>query len=214
MDQGWAQMEPDVSTNIRSAAEVLEEAGAVVDTIRLNFRMTGRDLRNAIENALFSTAAGGELAELPARKLTTYGKRFRKLATHMTARHAKQASEAAVCVHTELEDKVFGRGYRALLCPTVSTTALPADYDPSGDRLAVAGKRADPYVGWFQTSIFNLLNWMPVINVPAGRGRNGVPIGLQIAAGPYNDGSAFAVAAAYAARSNSLFKSGAMPAFC
>ena len=43
------------------------------------------------------------------------------------------------------------------------------------DKLTIDGVPVDPYAGWFLTSVFSLLNWMPVINVPAGRAANGVP---------------------------------------
>jgi Asp-tRNA(Asn)/Glu-tRNA(Gln) amidotransferase A subunit family amidase len=52
---------------------------------------------------------------------------------------------------------------------------------------------------------------MPVISVPAGRSRNGVPTGFQVAARPYDDLSVLAVASAYAARSPDLFAGGAKP---
>jgi Asp-tRNA(Asn)/Glu-tRNA(Gln) amidotransferase A subunit family amidase len=212
MDQGWARVERDVRGNIQTAAQILQDAGAIVEEIDLDIGLNARALRDAIEQALFSTAVGGELAERPARGLTSYGLRFRKLASRMASRHAMQAGEAAVEVHSALEKAVFSKGFRLLICPTICTTAVAADYDPTRDRLVVDGKPVDPYVGWFQTSIFNLLNWMPVINVPAGRGRNGVPAGLQIAAQPYDDLAAFAAASAYTQRSPALFGPDVLPA--
>jgi Asp-tRNA(Asn)/Glu-tRNA(Gln) amidotransferase A subunit family amidase len=211
MDQGWAAVEPDIRDNVQAAMRILEQAGARVERIRLDFKMNGPELRQALEQALFSTAVGGEMAERPLKKLTTYGRRFRKLASTMTAKDAMQAAEQASMVHSVLEDSVFGKGYRVLICPTVSSTRIRADYDPTRETLAVAGKASDPYLGWHQTSLFNFLNWMPVISVPAGRSRNGVPAGFQIAARPYEDLSALAVASAYAARCPDLYAGGAVP---
>jgi len=211
MDQGWAAVEPDVKDNVLAATRILEDAGARVESVRLNFKMNGSQLRQVVEQALFSTAVGGEMAGRPRGKLTTYGKRFRELASGMTAKDAMQAAEQASQVHGVLEDKIFGKGYRVLICPTVSSTRIEADYDPSRETLVVAGRRADPYLGWHQTSIFNLLNWMPVISVPAGRSRNGVPTGFQIAARPYDDLSVLAVANAYALRSARLFDRNSLP---
>jgi Asp-tRNA(Asn)/Glu-tRNA(Gln) amidotransferase A subunit family amidase len=211
MNQGWAAVEPDVRDNIRVAIRILEDAGARVERVRPNFKMSGSELRQTLERALFSTAVGGEMAGRPHGKLTTYGKRFRKLASRMTAKDARQAAEKASQVHSVFEDKIFSKGYRVLICPTVSSTRIRADYDPSRQTLAVADKRSDPYLGWHQTSLFNLLNWMPVISVPAGRCRNGVPAAFQVAARPYDDLSVMAVASAYAARCPDLFAGGAMP---
>jgi amidase len=205
MNQGWAAVEPDVRENVCAAMRILEEAGARVENVRLDFKLSGPELRQAVEQALFSTAVGGEMAERPAGKLTSYGKRFRTLASRMSGKDARRAADHASHVHRVLQERVFGKGYRVLICPTVSTTRIKADYDPSQQSLMVAGKSADRYLGWHQTSLFNLLNWMPVITVPAGRGRNGVPTGFQIAGRPYDDSSALSVASAFAARAPDLF---------
>ena len=211
MNQGWAQVDRDVQKQIEGTVALLKGHGAIVEQVRLDFGMSPLELRHAIEKAIFSTALGGEIADLPARKLTTYGRRFRTLALGMKATDAKQAAAAAARVHDELEKKVFAQGFRVLICPTVSTTRISADYDPTAGRPTINGKSVDPYLGWFQTSIFNFLNWMPVLNVPAGRANNGVPAGVQIAARPYDDLSTFAVAAALEASSSQLFSHDAVP---
>jgi Asp-tRNA(Asn)/Glu-tRNA(Gln) amidotransferase A subunit family amidase len=211
MNQGWAAVEPDVKDLVNKAMRILEDAGARVENVTLDFKFICSELRRALEKALFSNAVGGEMAARPQEKMTTYGRRFRKVASKMTAKDARQAAEQASEVHSALEDKIFGKGYRVLICPTVSSTRIRADYDPSREALVVARRRSDPYLGWHQTSLFNLLNWMPVISVPAGRCRNGVPTGFQVAARPYDDLSVLAVASAYAARSPDLFAGGAKP---
>lgn len=43
------------------------------------------------------------------------------------------------------------------------------------------------------TAIFNVLH-VPVTQVPLGLAKNGMPLGLQIVAGPYNDHVTIAVA--------------------
>jgi amidase len=215
LDQGWAEVDADVAENTRAAVAVLRQAGAIVHEVDLRLRMSDGDLRRAIEKALFSTSAGGELAELRGnyRRMTSYGVRFAKLASRMTAKDAKAASEAAERVHHSIEEAVFKKGYRALVCPTTTTTSVRADYDPTTTRLIVNGRRVDPYIGLMLTSIFNLLNWMPVITVPTGLGKNHVPTGMQIAAKAYDDLSAMSVASAYAQRAEALFKRLRVPDF-
>ena len=63
------------------------------------------------------------------------------------------------------------------------------------------------------TSIFNLVNWVPVINVPTGRGANYVPTGLQVAAAPYDDVGAATVASAYAENAEPFFEGILAPDF-
>jgi amidase len=215
LDQGWAEIDADVADNTRAAVAVLREAGAIVHEVDLKLRMNDGDLRRAIEKALFSTSAGGELAELRGsyRRMTTYGVRFAKLASKMTAKDAKAASEAAERVHLSINEAVFKKGYRALVCPTTTTTSIRADYDPTTARPIVNGRRVDPYVGLMLTSIFNLLNWMPVVTVPTGLGKNNVPTGMQIAARAYDDVSAMSIASAYAGGAEPLFKGLRVPEF-
>jgi Asp-tRNA(Asn)/Glu-tRNA(Gln) amidotransferase A subunit family amidase len=212
-NQGWAEIDEDVGVNTREAVDVLRRAGAIVHEVDLRLRLRDVDLRRAIEQALFSTSAGGELAELRGnfRRMTSYGVRFAKLAAKMTSKDAKKASDAAERVHNALDERVFKKGYRVLLCPTITTTSVRADYDPTRALLLINGKRVDPYVGLMLTSIFNLLNWMPVITVPSGIGKNRVPTGLQITAGPYDDLSAMSVASAYAQYARALFKAASFP---
>jgi Asp-tRNA(Asn)/Glu-tRNA(Gln) amidotransferase A subunit family amidase len=147
------------------------------------------------------------------RHMTSYGVRFVKLASRMTPKTAKQASDVADHVHHAIEKAVFRKGYRVLICPTTSTTAIRADYDPTVARPTINGTRVDPYVGLMLTSIFNLLNWMPVINVPTGQAKNHVPTGMQIAARAYDDLTAVSVASAYSRRAETLFKGTRVPGF-
>jgi Asp-tRNA(Asn)/Glu-tRNA(Gln) amidotransferase A subunit family amidase len=82
----------------------------------------------------------------------------------------------------------------------VATTRIQASYDPTSDRAVIEGEPVDPYSGWFLTSLFSLVNWMPVINVPMELAINNVPTGLQIATRPYLDTACAAIALAYADR--------------
>jgi aspartyl-tRNA(Asn)/glutamyl-tRNA(Gln) amidotransferase subunit A len=49
------------------------------------------------------------------------------------------------------------------------------------------------------TLIFNMCSRCPVLVVPCGRSRDGVPLGIQIVGRTYDDVSVFRAAAAFAA---------------
>ena len=200
MDQGWAAIDPEVRTNTLSAAKCLEASGARVQEVELPLETTEVKLRETIEGALFSTAFGADLLELEPHKdqLTSYGRRFVDLAKHMGPRQAKFAAEETLRLYAIIDSKIFERGFDAIITPTVATTHVPATFDPTHDDLTIADKRVDPYSGWFLTSLFSLLNWMPAISVPTGRAGNGVPTGMQIVTRPYDDHTAAAIAWAYA----------------
>jgi len=200
LDQGWATLEGDVAEAVRSAARVWMQAGYEVEEVALDLDTDGRGIRTTVENALFSTAIGGSLIELDSRRdeLTGYGRRFIDLAKSLGPRDAKQAAEETLRFYAKIEESVFAKGFDALITPTVATTNIKADFDPTRDTPTIRGKAVDPYAGWFMTSVFSLLNWMPVINVPAARTANGVPCGLQIVTRPYEDVLAYEIAGAYA----------------
>ena len=99
-------------------------------------------------------------------------------------------------MYRKLQDAVFLSGYETLICPTLTTTKMPADFDHSQDNLVVDGQN----VGWFEfvmTLAFNMLGTLPVVNVPIGMAKNNVPIGMQIVGPALQDAVAFKVAKAF-----------------
>jgi len=152
------------------AAAQFERTGYVVDEITLPLDTDDRAIRETIEKALFSTLIGAPLIELTEKKdrLTTYGRRFVDLAARLGPLDANEAAEATLRFYRCLEECVFDKGYDALLTPTVATSEVAADFDPTRRSIVIDGRAVDPYAGWHLTSLFNLLNWMPVVNGPAG----------------------------------------------
>jgi len=200
IDQGWARIKPDVRATVLKAAHAWEAAGYEVEEIALPLETDGATIRATIEKALFSTALGASLIELTdkASELTTYGRRFVELARQLGPCDANQAAEETLRYYKVIEQCVFEKGFDALITPTLATTSIAADYDPTKDVPVIDGAKVDPYAGWFLTSIFSLLNWMPVINVPAGLASNGIPCGVQIVTRPYEDALCYEIAHAYA----------------
>jgi Asp-tRNA(Asn)/Glu-tRNA(Gln) amidotransferase A subunit family amidase len=215
MDQGWAEIAPDVRENTRTALQLLERCGAIVDEVDLGLDVEDTDLRTITEKAVLSGALGGELAELAPKRheLTTTGRYVVDRATTMGPRDTRAAAEAAVRLYRAVDAAVFQHGYCALVMPTVATTRIAADFDPTRHEITINGRTVDPHVGWLLTSLFNILNFMPVISVPTGLGTNGVPTGMQIAANTYEDIAGATVAAAYAQEAAPLFRGELFPGF-
>lgn len=216
MDQGWAEIAPDIRTNTLNAVRWLEACGAVVEEVALGLDITAEEMRDTMDKILLSGAIGGDLAELAPKceQLTTYGRHFVALAQTMRPKHAREAEDTSIRLYQALDENVFQKGYGALITPTVGSTEIAADYDPTRDAPVINGRTVDPYVGWYLASLFNLLNFMPVITVPTGRAANGVPTGLQIAAQTYDDLTAAAVAHAYSCAAPALFCDDAFPDPC
>jgi Asp-tRNA(Asn)/Glu-tRNA(Gln) amidotransferase A subunit family amidase len=78
-------------------------------------------------------------------------------------------------------------GYDIFVCPTMSVPAVPAAQSMWDDDFRIEGKRVDPEYGYSMTHQFNLLGNCPVISIPSGLSRLGVPTGLQIVGRPFDE---------------------------
>jgi len=84
-----------------------------------------------------------------------------------------------------------------LVCPTNALATVPADLDPVAGEVRINGVAVDPVLGWVMTYPFNMLSRCPVMSVPSGFDRSGVPTGIQIVGRTYDDVRVFRAAAAY-----------------
>src|SRR5580704_8028931 len=85
-----------------------------------------------------------------------------------------------------------------MVCPTFAVPALPAEYD-NGTPLRVNGRTHEDWLDVLMTVPFNIASRCPVMSVPSGLSRDGVPTGLSIVGRTYDDVTAFRVAAAHEA---------------
>jgi Asp-tRNA(Asn)/Glu-tRNA(Gln) amidotransferase A subunit family amidase len=84
-----------------------------------------------------------------------------------------------------------------LLTPTTPAVALPREDDrPAGVRDSEAARLLTTY-----TSPFNLTG-LPAISIPCGFARAGLPIGLQLVAGPWREALLLRAARAYERATN------------
>jgi Asp-tRNA(Asn)/Glu-tRNA(Gln) amidotransferase A subunit family amidase len=89
--------------------------------------------------------------------------------------------------------------YDVLICPTTALPAVRADFDPTKHEVRINGKKLKhaPVIAWCMTPPFNMLSRCPVLSVPTGRARNGVPTGMQIVGRTYSDADVFRAGMAY-----------------
>ena len=216
MDQGWAEIDPDTRQNTEKALKILERQGAIIEPVDLKLGLNGTEIREALAKALLSGAFGAEMALLSeyADQLTTYGRYFAEIAAQeMGTQQAKEAAEVMNMLYAKVQDAVFLKGYKAIIMPTLATSNIAADYDPTKDQTVINGKEVDSHVGWILTPLWNLLNWNPVVAVPTGLNSNGVPTGMQIATQTYDDLTAMQIASVYANAAPQLFDSDRFPSF-
>ena len=216
-NQGWGTIDPDVERNTNTALKILEQQGAFVEQVDMNWN--GAEIITTVMKSLLATGMGSMLAPLmePSlqEQMTSYGRYFVELAQQELG--AKQLAETQGYAAERFReyDDLFAQGFRAFICPTVATNRVPADFDPVAPdaTLTINGKAVNPQTGWALTSAFNLMYTIPVVNAPTGFDANRVPTGMQIAARSYDDLIAFQVAAAYAQAAPPLFAGDCLPDF-
>ena len=191
---------PDTRRGLEAAARLLAGVGARIEPVELDWDPAA--LGATLIEAIFGLFFDEYLAAFDAAALERATPYLRWLIDRHRGRRnsTMKAATLASRLHQELDAKLWSRGGKALLCPTVLTTVVPADFDPSAARnLEIEGVAVDGYLGWTFTQPFNLLSRYPALAVPTGRAASGVPTSLQIVGPPFGDEAVFAVAFHHAA---------------
>jgi Asp-tRNA(Asn)/Glu-tRNA(Gln) amidotransferase A subunit family amidase len=208
VDLGCYEVDADVAANTLAAADRLRGSGAIVDEVSLPW-----DLETIARtvNIHFGMIFGASMKEINDRfpdQLTSYVKRLVADSERVGKDdfYAGLGLEAACYAPLgQLLDD-----YDALICPTFAVPALPAEYD-TGDTIEVNGKPVARWLDVMMTLPFNIASRCPVLNVPSGRSKAGVPTGLSIVGKTYDDVTAFRVAAAHEERLPWLTAAGPRP---
>ena len=196
MDFGYVEVEPQVRCNTLAALEVFRSLGAHVEEVKLGWTMATEDDTQHWYNAMNFIRQTIWHRKTSAHLMTDYALKFAEAAEH----------------HSTIDDvhKAWGRihdmyqtlgpvlaSHDVFICPTNSLAAVKADHDPFDENFAVNGKRVNAETGWYMTHHFNMLHNCPVLAVPSGRTREGIPTGIQIVGSPWNDATVFKAGLAY-----------------
>ncbi len=194
LDLGCYEVDEDVVANTRAAAERMREQGATVEEVSLPWDL-GKITRAAeIHFGMIFGPSMRELYDAHGDEFTSYARRF--------VDDADEIPKDAFVEGLQLEAEIYAplgellESYDALVCPTFAVPALPAEYDV-GDPLEVNGRPVDDWLHVLMTLPFNIASRCPVISVPSGRSRTGVPTGMSIVGRTYDDVTAFRVAAGH-----------------
>jgi aspartyl-tRNA(Asn)/glutamyl-tRNA(Gln) amidotransferase subunit A len=196
-DLGCYEVDADVAANTHAAADRLRDAGATVTEVSLPWQLDVIERTARIHFGMIFGPSMRELFEQHAADLTPYARRF-----------AAEGAEIAKDDYLEglaLEGQIYAplgallADYDALVCPTFAVPALPAQYNV-GDDVSVNGRTHTNWMDVMMTLPFNIASRCPVLSVPSGLSRDGVPTGLSIVGKTYDDVTAFRVAAAHEER--------------
>jgi Asp-tRNA(Asn)/Glu-tRNA(Gln) amidotransferase A subunit family amidase len=209
VDLGCYEVDADVAANTLAAADRLRDAGASVHEVGLPWDLDTITRTVDIHFGMIFGASMKEIHDAHADQLTPYVKRL--------VADSERVSKDDFYTGLGLEAAIYAplgnllEEYDALICPTFAVPALPAEYD-TGDPVEVNGKPVERWLHVLMTLPFNIASRCPVLNVPSGLSRSGVPTGLAVVAKTYDDVTAFRVAAAHEARLPWLTGSGPRPA--
>jgi len=189
-DDGRTPVTPETRAAVRTAAEALRRAGFQVE----RFRPEGLEPARQMWWKLFGTAGGmmlGPMTRGREAELSPILKEFSSLVATKPA-HTGQSLLDTWIERDVVRMQVFAQmqDFPVLLCPVASIPAFK-----HGERSwQVEGKTVKYLDAWSYTEWFNLLG-MPALSVPVGKSPEGLPIGVQIAARPWQEELVISVAA-------------------
>lgn len=174
----------EVARLVRAAIGVLEREGAVIEEVAF----PRADELLATQATILGTDAAAFHRDRIRERPQDFGAdvlaRLRRGERHTGTEYAAARRRRDEIRHAVVD---LLRPYAAMVTPT---TAIPAPLAEAGDAIAQAARLTA------LTSPFNLTG-LPAISVPCGLTADGLPVGLQIAAGPWQEATALRVARAY-----------------
>lgn len=183
--------EPEIVSAVREAARLLEREGAVVEEIDL----PRTEALLPTQTAIIGTEAAAFHRERMHERPQDFGpdvlERLRRGEKVTGAEYVLARREQLEIRHAWI--RALG-DYAAVLTPTTAIAAPPADGE---DALAQAARLTA------RTSPFNLTG-LPAISIPCGLTSEGLPIGLQVAGGPWTESRILRVARTYERVSESI----------
>ena len=75
----------------------------------------------------------------------------------------------------------FIKSHDLLICPSASIPAFPVELDYITE---IDGKPCETYIDWFAITFALTMTSCPVISIPCGATKDGLPIGLQVVGKP------------------------------
>lgn len=190
MSVGNATISKDCEDVVRSAMRVASENGATVDEITVDWSpevIEAGKLHGAhMFQSFFDDALKNHEDQLCDYTLHTANQIDRCDARKFVWTHQVAQQMYASLAHV-LET------YDALVCPTTITNEIGANQMPWENSI-INGVSIDSDYDWVATVPFNMLGQLPVVALPAGVARNGLPVGLQVVGRSFDDVRAFRAA--------------------
>jgi aspartyl-tRNA(Asn)/glutamyl-tRNA(Gln) amidotransferase subunit A len=181
-------IDEDVAAAMCAAVERLRAAGWQIDTASPSWPAVAAEYPLlALQQSELAAMFGEALARAPQDIVPNIAEQIRL---------GQQVSGAQLAAVLLLRDKLaqalaeFFVSYDILLCPTSPVEAWSVD---SIGPAEIGGKPAGPRGHAAYTPLFNYCG-VPALSIPCGRGRQGLPVGLQVVGPRYADAQVLALA--------------------
>ncbi len=202
LDFGYREIDADVRASTLSALDRLRDLGAIVEEVDLGWTeeveqtMAMRSARSTFPALEYRFKKWGIDPE--AEELMSYIKAVFAMDVNLTSEQYFRSIQVESSMQADMT-RVFSE-YAAFIAPSTAIASLPADWEPS-QPIVMNGREIETTARTaVLTAYFNVLGQLPVLNMPSGQDRNGVPTGIQIVGPAYQDNIPFQVAAAYETR--------------
>ena len=189
-DDGRTPVTPETRAAVQAAANALKRAGFEVEP----FRLDGLEQARQLWWQFFGIAGGMLLGPLIQGRETDLSPILKEFSSWVAAEpsHTAQTLLDTWIMRDVVRMQVFSqmRDFPILLCPVASVPAFR-----HGERSwNIDGQSVKYLDAWSCTEWFNLLG-TPAATIPFGRSKEGLPIGVQIVARPWEEELVLAVAA-------------------
>jgi Asp-tRNA(Asn)/Glu-tRNA(Gln) amidotransferase A subunit family amidase len=189
-DDGRTPVTAETRTAVRTAAEALRRAGFQVEP----FRPEGLEVARQLWWKFFGVAGGMLLRPMTEGHEADLSPMLKQFSALVAAElpHTGQTLLDTWIQRDQVRTQIFTqmREYPVLLCPVAAIPAFK-----HGERSWKIEEKTVQYLeAWSYTEWFNLLG-TPAAVVPVGKSAEGLPIGVQIVARPWEEELVLAVAA-------------------
>ncbi len=172
----------------RQSVEALRRAGWQVDELALDLS-AGRDVFITLRGAMMVSHMLPYLDRIEALNDNLRGNIEYGLT--VDARQIAEAQHRRAVLRRQVLDRL--RDYPLILTPCAPIPPFPVTENYPA---AIAGKPMQTYIDWVAPTFLVSLLGMPAASVPAGLDSAGLPVGLQIIAGPWREHAVLSAAAA------------------
>ena len=194
---GCYDVDDDVAANTRAAAGRLADAGATITEVSLPWQLATISRAARIHFGMIFGPSVQEIFDQHEAELTSYARRFVAESAQITKDDFVTGLGLEAGIYAPLGELLDD--YDALVCPTFAVPALPAEYD-TDQPVEINGRPADDWLDVLMTIPFNIASRCPVMSIPSGLSREGVPTGLSVVGKTYDDITVFRIAAAHEER--------------